>query len=216
MITEVKMEVTPDLSKRVQEIVHANRGCNKDTKVQYTNIRYLYIDKNKNLAYGENELHFKADEFKEISAYDFIASQGEQAWLPKYKEKALFSDDKETWHADTFMAYTPGKHIYNKYITLDDNAYLYCKPLSKTTSFIQFLKDNDAYETYMENIKIENQRWDATCLYINLKDIKKKPIDVWLTSAFDWGMQPQGRSYWASLNNKWQGLYKDTEVVWEH
>ena len=96
MVTEVKMQVTPDLSRRVQEIVFKNGGSwGKNTNIVYTDKPYLFIDRNKELSYGENKDFFDKKYYKEISPYDFIASQGKQMWLPKYGEEALFSDNKE-------------------------------------------------------------------------------------------------------------------------
>jgi len=94
MITEVKMEVTPDLSERVQEIVFANGGrwsnsiiSNKD--VQHLDYTYLFIDNEKTLTCGNIKDLFEKEKFKEVSVYDFIVSRGAQEWLPKYNEEAF-------------------------------------------------------------------------------------------------------------------------------
>jgi len=43
--------------------------------------KYLYIYKDKDLVYDEDKSCFEENKFKEVSAYDFIASQGQQEWL---------------------------------------------------------------------------------------------------------------------------------------
>ena len=96
MVTNVKMHVTPDLSERVQEIVFAHGGGWLDeleAKIKYLTAPYIYLDCNKRLIYGTLISNYKIHDFKEVLAYDFIASQGEQEWLPKYGEKALFGEN---------------------------------------------------------------------------------------------------------------------------
>ena len=81
-------------------------------------------------------------------------------------------------------------------------------------SFIQFLKDNDAYEAYMHNVKIENQRWDEIERYIKLQDLKKKSPGKWLLCAFDWTKQKESAIFWGTLSKKWV-LLCNNNIVWE-
>jgi len=90
--------------------------------------------------------------------------------------------------------------------------------LSKEKSFIQFLKDNDAYDKYMHNILIENQRWDEIYEYIELEELKQLRPDSWLIEAFYWGRQQEDREQWYNLHEKWKKLLKqnsDVNIVWE-
>ena len=216
MITEVKMQVTPDLSKRVQEIVFSNGGCwsgiDLSTKVyDVDNIQYLFIDRNKMMAIIKDSYALNIISFKEISAYDFIASNGEQEWLPKYNEQALFSDDEKSWKKVKFLLYyTSSSYPFRT----NSSTFRYCKPLPKEVSFIQFLKDNNAYEVYMENVKVENQRWKKEHNYKELADLQKEVEEYWVTKAFNFSKQLQPLDYWQNINNKWVTICRDNEVVW--
>jgi len=214
MITNVKMEVTPDLSERVQEIVFANGGrwMLGSIKILNTSKTYLFLNKNKELTCCDNYEIFKESNFKEVSAYDFIASQGEQEWLPRYEEKALFSIDREEWTKQIFKYYEPQQ--MSSYIA-NSNYYVYCKPLPKQISFTQFLKDNNAYEAYMENVKIENQRWNKKEKYKTLEERQKSKSKGWIWYAFEWLYAKKGIKYWDNLNTKWTNLCENNEVVWD-
>ena len=141
IVTNVKMQVTPDLSERVQEIVFANGGkwIHIDANInRVINIykSYLLINRNGNLAYMDEDI-FNRDEREEISAYDFIASQGQQKRLPKYCEEAEFSDDGEKWHKAVFLSYVPSIN-YPFAVTTKNRSktYKHCRPLlSKTHRF---------------------------------------------------------------------------------
>jgi len=217
MVCNVKMEVTPDLSERVQEIVFENSGSwdpiNLSTNINNTEYKYLFINKNKFLICSNKKEILKDDGFKEISAYDFIVSRGKLEWLPKYGEKALFSNNGEKWAEDVFMFYSPTYDFpYETQIT----NYKYCKSLSKAVSFIQFLKDNNAYEKYMENSKIENQRWSVIGHYIKPNKIKETSKYKWIFGAFSWFNTKEREDFWEDLNNKWITICDDNkDVVWD-
>jgi len=217
MITEIKMEVTPDLSTRIQEIVFANGGSwgFKGTEIKYLSSKYLYIEKKGNLAYGEDKNNFKKDGYKEISPYDFITSQGQQEWLPKYGEEAMFSDNEKDWHKRKFKSYLPD---YSYPFIIEGNIeWKYCKPIPKEMSFIQFLKDNSVYDRYIHNIKIENQRWAEIDNYIETDKLKKENPSNWLFSSFNWLLQKEDIKFWNILNKKWLKIIEqnsDTNIVW--
>ena len=130
IITNIKVQVTPDLSQRVQEIIFANggnwHGGFKKAIVDFgIPSLFLYLDENLKLG-----TRGSIRKFKEISAYDFIASQGQQEWLPKYKELAEFSDDEdyEDYYTESFDCYNPG--AIRPYIT-NEGAYKFCRPIQK-------------------------------------------------------------------------------------
>ena len=216
MVCNIKMEVTPDLSERVQEIVIANGGSWEGNYkgIQFTETKYLYLDDQKIMFCTESKDDFDFPDFKKISAYDFIASNGEQEWLPRYNESALFSRNGEIWKKFKFLRYLVGSSY--PFVINNSSNYEYCKPLPKAVSFIQFLKDNDAYEAYMENIRVENQRWKSIKDYIRLEDVKALYEERWIQLAFNWNLQPQERDYWGKVNQKWQEICKSNKVVWEH
>ena len=84
-----------------------------------------------------------------------------------------------------------------------------------TVSFIDFLKDNNAYDAYMNNIRVENQRWGTLEEYIKPEDIQDLEPDEWISRAFKWNMQSLGSAYWATIHNKWNDVCKTYEVKWE-
>jgi hypothetical protein len=132
MVTNVKMQVTPDLSRRIQEIVFANGGswCSKSKKIDYIEKEYLYLTDN-SLSFGNVYSIFSMDRKKEISPYDFIASQGQQEWLPKFGEKVEVSDKANFKHTGTgiFKGYVPDSD-YPFYT--NSGAFRYCKPIEQT------------------------------------------------------------------------------------
>jgi len=155
--------------------------------------------------------------FKEVSAYDFIASQGEQEWLPKYGEEAMFSDNKEDWIKTKFNTYIP--RIDYPFVTAKNirlTSFKYYKPLLKQVSFTQFLKDNNCYKQYMFNCKIENQRWSLSGSYTQLSELKKCSPDSWVTDAFNFRLQKEVSNFWESIVKKWQYICKDKEAIWEN
>jgi len=136
MVTEVKMEVTEDLSKRVQEIVFTNGGRRNPPT---GDIKYLLINCEKCIIYTD-KIGFERSYFKEVSAYDFIASQGEQEWLPKYEEEVIFSDDNIYWTKSKFTNYVPKADCA---FHTSDNLFKLCKPIPKVLHFVKFLKNNE-------------------------------------------------------------------------
>jgi len=212
MITEVKMEVTPDLNKRIQEIVFANGGRRNPPT---GDIRYLLINCEKCIIYTDKE-GFKRSYFKEVSAYDFIASQGEQEWLPKYNEEVMFSDNEKDWHKKQFKSYLPD-YSY-PFITEGNIEWKFCKLLLKEISFIQFLKDVGIYDAYMDSVKIENQRWSIKSNYKTLDEIQSLPNKEWTSKTFDWMRQSEYKfQFWENLDKKWLKIIEqnsDTNIVW--
>ena len=139
MITEIKMEVTEDLSKRVQEIILAKGGGEWESggiKITNTNKRYLYLTEDKVLLYGNKSSYFKAHKYKEVSPYDFIVSQGEQEKLPRYGEICEFSDYEDFQKAvlRKFAGYM--LHNDHVYVTLGGPTYRYCRPAKTKTIVI--------------------------------------------------------------------------------
>ena len=190
MVTNVKMQVTPDLSRRVQEIVFAHGGAWEGIgkKVDYTNNSYLYIGGNCDdisIYFGNGAEYFENSDEEEISAYDFIASNGEQNWLPKFEEVALFSADAKEWKKDKFRYYEPNDDFSfrTRYAW-----YKYCKPLPKKLVFKDFLEENGiSFDKFLENCKVENQRWDCINKYHNsIDELKEYSPRDWLTEAFDY------------------------------
>lgn len=137
MITEVKMQVTPDLSRRVQEIVFANNGTwdhqsNRD--IRDLDLPCLYINSSGYITGTFDKKAFDKSSFREVSAYDFIASNGEQHWLPRYNELAEFSNEKKSWKTGIFKRYLP-EHKYG-FKDKELCSYKYCREIPKTKTIV--------------------------------------------------------------------------------
>lgn len=151
------MEVTPDLSQRVQEIVFANEGSwlyEPVMEISYLTAPYIYLDCNKQLIYGTLITTYEEHTFQEISAYDFITSQGEQKWLPKYRELVEVSHDDKKWHKETFRYYAPNNR-YPFYTA--KAAYKFCRPIQKPKTQVITINGTDI-EISSENFEALKQQ----------------------------------------------------------
>lgn len=63
--------------------------------------------------------------------------------------------------------------------------------------FIEFLKKNNAHETYVQNA-INDHHALADQI------IQRHEPKNWLKAAFDWVSTPQGQDYWDKLNKQWE------------
>ena len=78
MIKNIKLKVTPEQSRKVQEICFSKGivwGTTGDT-VSYTTAPYLYITAGRFLTYGHNCKIYKNNRRKEMDANLFIQSNG--------------------------------------------------------------------------------------------------------------------------------------------
>ena len=72
--------------------------------------------------------------------------------------------------------------------------------------FIQFLKDNGAFEKFEANLK------DTSCKFAKgdpdtIDKLTEDCDDTCLiSSAFWWPNSPEGIKYWTKINNKWTKL----------
>lgn len=91
MKTNIKMRVTPEQSKRVQEICFDNNIEWSISKKNISDIRHnnLFIS-NSSITYGNSNGHFKAHEFIEIDADLFIRTNG--TCEETFKEQQSYND----------------------------------------------------------------------------------------------------------------------------
>ena len=160
MVTNVKMQVTPDLSERVQEIVFAN-GCGwlygVTKEVNNLNANFLFIDSDRYLYSGNTDNICSSHEYyEEISAYDFIASQGEQKWLPRFGETVEVRCNDE-WVKAVFYSYRP-KATFP--FTLQNNKWQFfvastCRPLKTTKTITIDGKDIEISQESFEALKAQ-------------------------------------------------------------
>jgi hypothetical protein len=111
MKTGIKMRVTPEQSRKVQEIVVANGGCWLDgtTMEQYTDVPYLYI-KNGWITYGYENDTFCEDKNIEVDPELFIRTNG-TCELPERDENGQI---RGLWITDvplTEEAFTKARRI---------------------------------------------------------------------------------------------------------
>ena len=160
MVTKIKMVITPDLSRRVQKIVFNNGGKWKAGNVNIDNtlFPYLYLNKNKLLTFESKHCKEEFDncKFQEISAYDFIVSQGEQRWLPKFGEEVEFTNNKDKWYKRKFGQYIPQFKFNYNYIDMNTNCWKYCRQIKQTKTITIDGKDieisNECFESLKEQL----------------------------------------------------------------
>ena len=78
MIRNIKLRVTPEQSRKVQEICFSKGivwGATGDT-VSYTDAQYLYITNGRSLTYGRDCRLFTVDRLQEMDANLFIQTNG--------------------------------------------------------------------------------------------------------------------------------------------
>jgi len=79
--------------------------------------------------------------------------------------------------------------------------------------FISFLKENDAYEKYMHNIKPENQGWPLLYPKSDLNEMIRLGLYSHLISgAFKFEAMPEKKRYWLKLSDKWRKKAKQLGV----
>ena len=77
--------------------------------------------------------------------------------------------------------------------------------------FIHFLKDNNAYETFMFNFNKDKET--RTKFYSTLRNYSPKEffeiVDFhdYILVAFEWKNTSKGRYFWADLSIKWNNIF---------
>ena len=180
-VINVVMEVTPEISKMVQEIAfkHGFTWWNSTELLDQTH-KYLYL-KTSDMSYGLTAP--TEDDFIQINPIHYINSQGTQYELPKVGKEYEFSNDKEKWRTREYLLYNPA--ALNPFKTTT-NTYKYCRPVQKQLVFKDFLEENGVkWEDFLENCKTENQRWvQLRNYYTNFSDLTDELPKHWLKSAF--------------------------------
>jgi len=78
MKTNIKMQVNPEQSRKVQEIVFANGGMWSGTSktVRYTEAPFLYLKEGSNLTYGETKKEYQESPEEAVNVDLFIRTNG--------------------------------------------------------------------------------------------------------------------------------------------
>lgn len=83
------------------------------------------------------------------------------------------------------------------------------KTKDKLRAFLRFLKEYDAYASFMKNLRhaIDNQEWftnqGQSCFSI-YDFFQKNHYNCWLANAFDWRRTTERFTYWCDLDEEWQ------------
>lgn len=73
----IKMRVTPEQSKKVQEICFVNGiAWLKSTEIKHLDKPFIYINLSKYLGYSDDDKYFDEDDNEEVSAELFIKTNG--------------------------------------------------------------------------------------------------------------------------------------------
>ena len=78
MIKNIKLKVTPEQSRKIQEICFSKGivwGTTRD-RVSYTDAQYLYITNGRSLTYGSDYRLFTTERREEMDANLFIQTNG--------------------------------------------------------------------------------------------------------------------------------------------
>ena len=122
MVVNIKIIVPYILGDRVKNILQS-QGIN----IEFPHDEYIYvsIDYEKNISFLSKE-EYNECYFDEVDIYSFIVSDGEEIFIPQYKEKAIFYNDLYEKDAVElpFHYYTPHKY---KPFNVRNSAFRYCK-----------------------------------------------------------------------------------------
>ena len=130
MITEVKMEVNGNkyLIERITDI--CNNSLNKDI----SHYKYLFVDKYAIITCSGSKQYYKENNYEKIDPLDFIMSNGEQKWLPKFGEKVELSDDNISWEKRKYKAYLP--QYSSSFIDEGNIEWKYCRPIQRNKTIL--------------------------------------------------------------------------------
>jgi len=212
-----KMKVTPELSKRVQEIVFRSaRGwIDKGTIIQGLYMPWLVYDRGFLLA-ANNTTEIK-EEFHEISAYAYITTNGKQKWLPNYGEECLVSSDGIKWYEAKYCSYIPDSDF--PVIVDSRTSYKFVKKAIQKTyaDFVSFLDELGILYKFSDNCETTNQRWrDVSSYYTNgIQEFSSKIDDIspenYIKKAFS--LQNSNIVDIYEIDKKWCELVKNVDVV---
>lgn len=153
----IKMRVTPEQSKRVQEICFKNGICWIVGRniIQYENKKYLYLS-DKYITFGDTYEYFEEHDVKEIDADLFIRTNG------TCEEESTLNDDDITRILKASEG-QPREYLKQKIINLHDQ-------LNKNRKTVQNQKEE--LTRLLNQKKQLNNRLDIYALYNDNQKIK--------------------------------------------
>ena len=212
------MQVTPELSKKVQQILF------KEGKTfKFSDTTLVELLSNEWLVVACNTLYTTADpqvfhkEKEEISAYAFVASNGHCKWLPFQGEKCLVrSSDDVPWEVSRFLCY---RSCVRLPISTNKGSFSqimpYEEPKHIEIDFAEFLEEYNALKKFKENCKTKSQRWEEPEKYYRTVDVlgSMRP-ECWITCAFNWDNSKLFTTSEATrLNTIWKSMLRSADRV---
>jgi hypothetical protein len=88
---------------------------------------------------------------------------------------------------------------FNNYEEDSSNFFI---PKDCPQDFINFLKNENIYEKFINNLLNNNNQWKWNFSKY-CKDIKKQ---YYLSSSFRWYKTEEGDKFWRDINDKWRNL----------
>jgi hypothetical protein len=152
--------------------------------------------------------------------YGYNEKYGNRAPVVFWKNGATIShqpnedeEDSNIWSEHPYIKILQKSVLWKKI----RNNYSVCAP--DPVSFVDFLKETNCFEKYLNNCKTENQRWsNPQSYYDSISNIKKFSPKNWIIDAFNWEYSEQGHEYWHSIDNEWCAKIngkKIEDIVWK-
>jgi hypothetical protein len=106
MKTGIKMQVTPERSRKVQDIVSNNGGweATDDTNIQCLGKPFIFIDSDKTLSYDDAIYLFLNHDYEEVDADLFIRTKGTCEEFPAPNDIEWLRVDTPEWWPTNFIA----------------------------------------------------------------------------------------------------------------
>ena len=73
--------------------------------------------------------------------------------------------------------------------------------------FKRFLKDNECYEAFLENLRFNHSGKYDLAKYIQHIQGLTEPVG-YVAGAFNWKMTPEGHLYWSKINELWEAEHE--------
>lgn len=109
-----------------------------------------------------------------------------------------------------FFLHSPFESVY---LTNEWNYILYTRIYNETpmSEFIKFLKNKNAYEQFIGNLK--NGTFCSIHKTATINDFcKYKPYLSYISGAFTWASTKEGHYYWRSLSDNWKNYMKYRDI----
>ena len=102
------------------------------------------------------------------------------------------------------------KHLmeYIDFSDIDTDETCHNSPLTDK-EFVKFLKDNDIYDRFMNNLywEVKNQVYHYNKHWYSINTLcKDLPRSNYIGSSFSWKQSPEGYDFWLKYHNRWSDI----------